>query len=73
MFLISRFMAWKLATSFVLTAETGLGAEVTRSGDEALLQVSRTARAWRSCNASSGEAVGFSDPMGLAPHHVDDA
>jgi hypothetical protein len=37
--LISRFMAWKLATSFVLTAETWLGSAVTRSGDEALLVV----------------------------------
>jgi hypothetical protein len=37
--LISRFMAWRMATSFVLTAETFLGPEVTRSGDEALLVV----------------------------------
>jgi hypothetical protein len=32
-------MAWKLATSFVLTAETWLGAEITRSGEEAILVV----------------------------------
>ena len=31
--LISRFMAWKMATSFVLTAEKWLGAE----GEDALL------------------------------------
>jgi hypothetical protein len=37
--LIIRFMAWKLATSFVLTAETWLGAEITRSGEEAILVV----------------------------------
>jgi hypothetical protein len=37
--LISRFMAWRMATSFVLTVETFLGSEVTRSGDEALLVV----------------------------------
>src|SRR5437868_2919497 len=37
--LISRFMAWKLATSFVLTAETWPGPEPTRSGEEALLVV----------------------------------
>jgi hypothetical protein len=37
--LISRFMTWKMATSFVLTAETWLGAEETREGDEALLAV----------------------------------
>ena len=39
LFLISRFMAWRMATSFVLTAETWLGSAVTRSGDEALLVV----------------------------------
>ena len=38
-FLISRFMAWKMATSFVLTEETWLGAQKTRVGDEALLAV----------------------------------
>ena len=37
--LITRFMAWKMATSFVLTAETWLGREVTHSGEEALLVV----------------------------------
>jgi hypothetical protein len=37
--LISRFMAWRMATSFVLTVETWLRPEVTRSGDEALLVV----------------------------------
>ena len=37
--LISRFMAWRMATSFVLTEETWLGSAVTRSGDEALLVV----------------------------------
>jgi hypothetical protein len=37
--LISRFMTWKMATSFVLTAETWLGPETTRSGDEALLAI----------------------------------
>ena len=40
LFLISRFMAWRMATSFVLTAETWLGSAVTRSGDETLLVVS---------------------------------
>jgi hypothetical protein len=37
--LISRFMAWKMATSFVLTAETWLGPGLRRSGAEALLAV----------------------------------
>ena len=35
--LISRFMAWRMATSFVLTAQTWLGSAVTRPGDEVLL------------------------------------
>jgi hypothetical protein len=37
--LISRFMAWRMATSFVLTAETWLGPGLRRSGAEALLAV----------------------------------
>jgi hypothetical protein len=37
--LVPRFMAWKLATGFVLTAETWLGPERTRSGEEAVLTV----------------------------------
>jgi hypothetical protein len=32
-------MTWKMATSFVLTAETWLGAEIARSGEEALLAI----------------------------------
>ncbi len=39
LYLVTRFMAWKLATSFVLTAETWLGPKVTRVGDEAILVV----------------------------------
>ena len=35
--LLPRFMAWKMATAFVLTAETWLGPERTRSGEEAIL------------------------------------
>src|ERR1700691_4146672 len=37
--LLPRFMAWKMATAFVLTAETWLGPERTRSGEEAILAV----------------------------------
>ena len=36
---MSRFMAWKMATSFVLAAETWLGPTLTRAGEEALLVV----------------------------------
>jgi hypothetical protein len=37
--LIPRLMAWKMATAFVLTAETWLGPERTRSGEEAVLAI----------------------------------
>ena len=72
-YLISRFMVWKMATSFVLTAETWLGAEKTRHGDEALLAVgvSRHERLAALQRIQRGDAVGFSEPMWLAPHQVD--
>ncbi len=71
--LIGRFMAWKIATSFVLTAEAWLGAQ-TRRGDEALLAVgvSRHERLAVMQRIQRGEAIAFSEPMWLAPHHVDD-
>jgi hypothetical protein len=37
--LVPRFMAWKMATAFVLTADTGLGPERVRSGEEAVLAI----------------------------------
>jgi hypothetical protein len=37
--LVPRFMAWKLATGYVLTAETWLGPDRTRSGEEAVLTI----------------------------------
>lgn len=37
--LMPRFMAWKMATAFILTAETWLGPERARSGEEAVLTV----------------------------------
>jgi len=37
--LVPRFMAWKLATAFVLTAETWLGPQRIRSGEEAVLTI----------------------------------
>lgn len=65
LFLISRFMVWKMATSFVLTAETWLGAEKTRHGDEALLAVgvSRHERLGVLQRIQRGDVVGFSEPM----------
>lgn len=38
--LIRRFMAWKLAQSFVLVGEAWIGATATRRGDEAVFAVS---------------------------------
>jgi hypothetical protein len=68
--LISRFMAWKMATSFVLTADPWLGAE----GEDALLVigVSHHERLAVVQRIRRGEKVSFSKPMWLAPHHVDD-
>ena len=70
MVLISRFMAWKMATSFVLTAEPWLGAE----GEDALqiLGVSHHERLAVVQRIKRDEAITFSQPMWLAPHHVDD-
>jgi hypothetical protein len=73
-FQISRFMVWKMATSFVLTAQTWLGTEKTRSADEALLAVgvSRHERLAVLQRIRRGDAVNFSEPMWWALHDVDD-
>lgn len=71
--LIRRFMIWKLATSYVLTAETWLGAEVARFGDEALLSVgfSHYERLAVFQRIQRHEAVRFDEPVWLSPHQVD--
>jgi hypothetical protein len=68
--LVSRFMVWKMATSFVLTAETWIGAD----GEDALfiIGVSRHERLAVVQRIKRGDPVSFSNPMWLAPHHVDD-
>ena len=68
--LISRFMVWKMATSFVLTAETWVGAD----GEDALfiIGVSRHERLAVLQRIKRGDPVTFSEPMWLAKHHVDD-
>jgi hypothetical protein len=68
--LISRFMAWKMATSFVLTAETWLGAD----GEDAMfiIGVSLHERLAVLQRIKRGEDVSFSEPMWLARHHVDE-
>ena len=68
--LISRFMAWKMATSFVLTAETWLGAD----GEDAIfiIGVSLHERLAVLQRIKRGDDVSFSEPMWLARHHVDE-
>ena len=75
LFLISRFMAWKMAASFVLTAETWLGAEKTRYGDGALLAigVSHHERLAVLQRNQPGEALGFGKQQWLQPYQVDAA
>jgi hypothetical protein len=68
--LISRFMAWKMATSFVVTAETWLGAD----GEDAIfiIGVSLHERLAVLQRIKRGEDVSFSEPMWLARHLVDE-
>ena len=72
--LISRFMTWKMATSFVLTAETRLGDEITRSGDEALLAlgVSHHERLGLLERITGRDPVSFGTPEWLMPDQVDE-
>jgi hypothetical protein len=72
--LISRFMTWKMATSFVLTAETWLGDEITRSGDEALLAigVSHHERLGLLERITGRDPVSFGLPEWLMPEQVDE-
>jgi hypothetical protein len=68
--LISRFMAWKLATSFVFTAEPWLGTD----GEDALniIGVSLHEKMAVVQSIQHGEEVSFGQPMWLAPHQVED-
>ncbi len=72
--LISRFMAWKMATGFVLTTETWLGAELARASDEAILTigVSPHERLAVLQRIKRDDAVSFSQPVWLASYHVDE-
>jgi hypothetical protein len=75
LYLISRFMAWKIATSFVLTAETWLGSEVTHSGDEALLVVgiSHHKRLAAMQRLRRADVVGFGEVEWLTNEQVEEA
>lgn len=74
LFLITRFMTWKMATSFVLTAETWVGPVISRSGQEALLAVgvSRHERRAAMQKIVREEPVNFGPVVWLAPEQVDD-
>lgn len=73
LFLIRRFMAWKLATSYVLTAETWLAAAMTRAGDEALLVVgvSRHEQLAALQRIRRSDAINFGAAEWLRPYQVD--
>jgi hypothetical protein len=73
--LMARFMVWKMATSFVLTAETRLGAKETREGDEAVLVigVSHHERLGLVRRIEErGYRIRFGLPEWLMPDQVDD-
>ena len=72
--LMPRFMAWKMATAFVLTAETWLGPERTRSGEEAILAVgvSRGDRLAVIQRIRHAPALSFSPAEWLPPDAVDE-
>jgi hypothetical protein len=73
--LVPRFMAWKLATGFVLTAETWLGPERTRSGEEAVLTigVSQHERMAVIRRIRRTPPISFSPAEGLPADALDDA
>ena len=73
--LVPRFMAWKLASAFVLTAETWLGPQRTRSGEEAVLTigVTRHDRLGVIRRIRRIPALGFAAPEWLAADAIDDA
>jgi hypothetical protein len=72
--LVPRFMAWKLATAFVLTADTWLGPEWARSGEEAVLVigVSRTERMSVIRRIRRTPGLVFMPPEWLRPEALDE-
>jgi len=73
--LISRYMAWKMATSFVLTEETWLPPGKTRTGEEALRVVGishHERRALVQRFHRGREIVSFDSPEWLRPEQVDE-
>jgi hypothetical protein len=73
MALIPRFMAWKLATAFILTTETWLGPERTRSGEEAVaaIGISYHERLGVVRRIRRTPSVVFEPPEWLGPDQID--
>jgi hypothetical protein len=75
LFMLSRFMTWKMATSFVVAAETFVGAEITRSGEEAVLCVG-VSRAERLCVLQricrQGDDIEFGQQEWIDEGQIDD-
>ena len=71
--LMTRFMAWKMATSFVLVAETWVDPVISRSGQEALLVVgaSRHEKRLAMQKIVREVPVDFGPVVWLAPEQVD--
>src|SRR5438067_10848246 len=72
--LVPLFMAWKMATAFVLTTETWLGPERMRSGEEAVLAigVSRTQRMCVLRRIRRTPGLIFMAPEWLQPESIDE-
>ena len=72
--LVPLFMAWKMAMAFVLTTETWLGPERTRSGEEAVLTigVSRTERMGVLRRIRRTPGLIFLTPEWLWPESIDE-
>jgi hypothetical protein len=75
MLLVSRFMAWKLATSYVLTAEGWLGPEFKHGGEKALLSVgvSRHERIGLVQRVRNREPLTLTSPEWLQADQLDEA
>ena len=71
--LVPLFMAWKMATAFVLTTETWLGPERMRLGEEAVLAigVSRTQRMGVLRRIRRTPGLIFMAPEWLQPESID--
>ena len=71
--LMKRFMAWKLAQSFILTTETWIGSVETRAGEEAIATVgmSRAERLGILQIIRRNGAVRFEPPLWLSIEQMD--